>query len=245
MAGAIKYLHKAGFVHQDIKPWNIIINDIGRAMLADFGIGHSFQSAGMVVGSPAFQAPEALDDDVDEDLCGDDHLIAPQKEDVWALGVTLYQLLFMRLPFPGDNLYEIVNYIREHELQVGPCDPEIEALIRGMLTVDPATRFGIDDVVNHPLIQGAADLATDLPPVPPPEMIVGDIVQIDAVVCCPGTSFARLAARKSDRFKVKPPPFARGSQFGPRQFPPVRKKASDTDSADDEPLVMSSPVAKL
>jgi serine/threonine-protein kinase 11 len=75
IARALYSIHSAGFVHQDIKPSNIVLTSEGRAVLSDFGIGHSFTSAAMVVGSPAYQAPEALDD------AEDGFEAEPEKED--------------------------------------------------------------------------------------------------------------------------------------------------------------------
>jgi serine/threonine-protein kinase 11 len=100
MLYAVQYLHNNGYFHQDIKPWNILIDAEGRAIVGNFGIGHSFDSASMVVGSPAYQAPEALDDS----YCSDDVELLPEKGDMRALGMTFYQLLSQRLPFRGENL---------------------------------------------------------------------------------------------------------------------------------------------
>lgn len=197
--GALKHLHDSGFVHQDIKPGNILIDENGRAILADFGIGHSFQSAAMVVGSPAFQAPECLDDsssddeaEVDEDNKQEsiqnknihnkvDEFadLDPKKEDVWSLGVTLYQLLFNKLPFEGDNLFEIVQYIKSSNLHFPPgTDNDIIFLIKGMLTVDPSKRFSVDDVMNCPLISQADDLASEIVNIPDSQ----DIPNIDSLI---------------------------------------------------------------
>jgi serine/threonine-protein kinase 11 len=199
IALALKYLHGLGYVHQDIKPGNVLIDENGRAMLADFGIGHTFASAAMVVGSPAFQAPEALDDHyIDADV-GEG---SPQKEDVWALGVTLYQLLFLRLPYFGNNLYEVVSDILQRPLEI-PADvePEIADLLRGMLSVNPAQRFGIDDLLANPLL--STDRPYDLPPSPEPVMKDGPVVPCRAHPCAEGFSFASLAVHAPRRFSQK------------------------------------------
>jgi serine/threonine protein kinase len=184
LLSALKCLHQAGIVHQDIKPWNILIDGQGRAILADFGIGHSFGSASMVVGSPAYCAPEAFDDDEDCDRL-------PEKEDIWALGVTLYQLLFGRLPFVGESMYEIVNVIKEEGVQIPEeADQEISEILAGMLTVDPSERWGIDELLEHPVVAGASDRASELPPVPLPRMRQGEVREIRANVCPRDFSFS-------------------------------------------------------
>jgi serine/threonine protein kinase len=193
IALALKYLHGLGYVHQDIKPDNVLIDANGRAMLADFGIGHTFASAGMVMGSPAFQAPEALDDDYDDADASDAH---PEKEDVWALGVTLYQLLFLRLPYRGTNLFEVVSDIRQRPLEIpGDFDRGLAELLRGMLCVDAENRLGVDDVLANPLLNG--DRPYELPPSPEPVRKDGIVVTHRAHPCGEGFSFASLA--------VKPP----------------------------------------
>jgi serine/threonine-protein kinase 11 len=139
----------------------------------------------MVIGSPAFQAPEALGDESDAED-------GPQKEDIWALGVTLYQSLFLKLPYIGANLWEIVRDIGERDLELPDgVAPEVAVLLRGMLSVDPATRFGVDDLLKNSLIRDAPERAAELPEVVQPKEKEGEIVHVEAVVCHEEYSFAR------------------------------------------------------
>jgi serine/threonine-protein kinase 11 len=185
---AMNYLHQKGLVPQNINPSSLLVNASGRVIMADLGVGHSFQSAGTIVESPAFQAPEAIDDWEADDLGDDD---APEREDVWALGVTFYQLLFLRLPFSGETIGEIVANAKANPLEIpGSIDPAIVALLQGMLKVNPAERLGIEDLIANPVIQNAKDLADDLPTISTAKTIEGTVVALQANVCPIGYSFA-------------------------------------------------------
>jgi serine/threonine-protein kinase 11 len=149
---AVSYLHSHGIIHQDIKPSNILMSGNGGVFLSDFGVGHSFQSAAMVVGSPAYQAPEALADSEVES----EWEFNPAGEDVWSLGVTLYQCLFRRLPFVGENVFEIVQDILRRPLEIEEgTEKEVIELLRGMMTVDPEKRMTLDEVRAAPFFRDA------------------------------------------------------------------------------------------
>ena len=150
VAQGLKFLHERNICHNDIKPSNILLFSNGRVKLADFGIVRSFQSADSVLGSPGYQAPEFLDDTDSLD---------PRKEDVWSLGVTLYEMKFGRLPFFGDDLFQIVKDARKQCLTFpSHVSLEFERVIRGMLRVDPAERLSLDEVMLEPFFASAEEL---------------------------------------------------------------------------------------
>lgn len=182
---ALNCIHSKGIVHQDIKPSNILLCKSGKILIADFGIGHRFQSAQMVIGSPAYQAPEVLDDngyfeeEEEEKSFHEEDYDAPTKEDVWALGVTLYQLLFGKLPYVGENLYEVVNAIKTTELQIPEtCDKEVELLIRKMLTIDPRSRISMTDLAKESVVMSAADIVHNPTPANEPLLEEKPILEI-------------------------------------------------------------------
>ena len=91
LAEALAAAHALGIVHRDVKPANVLFNDKGDVQLTDFGVAKLLDQdttmSGALLGTPAYLAPEQLRG------TGVDH-----RADLWALGVTLYQMLAGRRP---------------------------------------------------------------------------------------------------------------------------------------------------
>jgi hypothetical protein len=90
VAGALQVAHRAGLVHRDVKPANILLTGDGRAKLADLGLVRDIGGAGDRLGTAAYMAPEQL-------------AAAPidRRVDVYALGCTAYHALSGQPPFGG------------------------------------------------------------------------------------------------------------------------------------------------
>jgi serine/threonine-protein kinase len=141
VASALGFAHREGVVHRDIKVDNILFDDHGNAIVADFGIARAVSNyvqqtgTNMVVGTPQYFSPEqargmALDG----------------RADIYSLGVTLYRAATGVLPFTGEDWYEIA---RQH-VEDKPVKPrvhnsllsrDIDRLIMRCLEKDPAARF--------------------------------------------------------------------------------------------------------
>jgi hypothetical protein len=155
VASALDYAHERGVVHRDVKPANIIIDPEGRSRVMDFGLAHLVgggHEPGMVVGSPAYMAPEQIS--------GGD---ANTRSDVFSLAVSAYEALTGERPFDGPNVAAILWAI----VNADPVPPSCRcpgltpaqdaALLRG-LARDPAQRFARPGELVAALL-GAADPA--------------------------------------------------------------------------------------
>jgi serine/threonine-protein kinase len=129
VCGAVAELHDHEVIHRDIKPANIMLTGEGRVVVTDFGLAcprpaASFGSAaGALAGTPAYMAPEMFEG------------IVSARTDVYALGITAFQLLAGRLPFEG-TVGEIKSQHREKALDQPMLqehhvpEPVIEAIER-------------------------------------------------------------------------------------------------------------------
>ncbi|MBK3632658.1 Stk1 family PASTA domain-containing Ser/Thr kinase [Streptomyces asoensis] len=136
---ALGAAHRAGFVHRDMKPENVLIGDDGRVKVADFGLVRSVDTVtsttGAVLGTVAYLAPEQIEQPG----------VADPRVDVYACGVVLHEMLTGEKPHDGDSP-AIVLYKHLHE-DVPPPSAlvpglpfELDALVASATARDPGAR---------------------------------------------------------------------------------------------------------
>ena len=94
ICSALKYIHYKKIIHRDIKPANIFMNNLGQIKLGDFGISKNLKNlelASSFVGSAYYTAPEMIYEEK-----------YSYEIDIWALGVTFYELMNLKKPFRAE-----------------------------------------------------------------------------------------------------------------------------------------------
>lgn len=151
VASALGFAHREGVVHRDIKVDNILFDEHGNAVVADFGIARALTNyveqtgTNMVVGTPQYFSPEQARG---QPLDG--------RADIYSLGVTLFRAATGQLPFNGDDWYEIARQqVEERPPKPRALNPElsrdVERIILRCLEKDPAERFPTGEQLCHAL----------------------------------------------------------------------------------------------
>ena len=162
----IGYAHRAGLVHCDIKPHNMIVTQDGRLKVTDFGIARALSTimpderADVVWGSPQYFSPEQATGE------------APSPaSDVYSLGIVLYEVLTGALPFTAPTSEELA---RMH-LEAAPIAPSeyvpdlpsaLEQIVLKVLSKEPAARYRTADQLGRVLLR----FGTQRDVAPPPSL---------------------------------------------------------------------------
>ncbi|MEU6643808.1 serine/threonine-protein kinase [Saccharomonospora sp. NPDC046836] len=148
VAAALEAAHSAGITHRDVKPGNVLVSPDGRIKLNDFGIARNVAEAtmthtGMMLGSPAFIAPEVASGGA-----------VTYTADLWGLGATLFAATEGRPPYDadGDPLETVTRVVRGEVPK--PSPGPLAAVIRGLMAKEPSARMSLAEVRRrlYPLV---------------------------------------------------------------------------------------------
>ena len=146
---ALKYIHNKNILHRDIKPSNIFLMKENLIKLGDFGVSKVLNStlkhAKTIVATPQYSAPEILKKEQ-----------YSFRADIWSLGVTFFQLIYLIFPFEGTTEEEMQKNILEGKRKEVSCsesyDKKLIDLVNSMLSYRPDDRPSASEILENPII---------------------------------------------------------------------------------------------
>lgn len=138
--GGLAAAHRAGLVHRDVKPENVLISDDGEVKIADFGLVRAVAAAritstSVILGTAAYLSPEQVRD-------GN----ATPRSDVYAVGIVAYELLTGQTPFSGDSALSVAYQRLDADVPppstvIDGVPRQFDALVANATARDPVERY--------------------------------------------------------------------------------------------------------
>src|SRR5262249_25944866 len=178
---ALRFAHRHGIVHRDIKPHNVLVDGEGRVKVTDFGIARAGTSqmteTGSIVGTAQYLSPEqAKGGEVDP------------RSDLYSLGVVLYELLTGKTPFDGETPVEIAMKHLSNPPQPpsklrSDVPPELDLVVMRALAKNPDDRY-----------QNAEEMEADLERVARARPVAAPTAATQVMRAAPAAAAAATAA---------------------------------------------------
>lgn len=175
ICAGIGFAHRAGLVHADVKPQNILVTKDDVVKVTDFGIAQALSDTqpgvprerqAVVWGSPHYFAPEQAQGEK-----------PTPASDVYSIGIVMFEMLTGRLPYVGANQQELaMAHIKDRiplVTEFNPTVPEnLARIVAKVMSKEPAARYRMADQLGHVLIsyrdQSRQQTANPMPNIPPP-----------------------------------------------------------------------------
>ncbi|MGH3979514.1 MAG: serine/threonine-protein kinase [Pseudonocardiaceae bacterium] len=161
VAAALAAAHAAGITHRDVKPGNVLLAHDGRIKLTDFGIARNLADStltatGLMLGSPAFMAPEVASGG-----------LVSHAADLWGLGATLFAATEGHPPYDAGDPVETVTAVVHGAVPAPGATGPLAEVITGLMVKDPAARMPLAQV--HRLLRPLAGdrVRAPFPALPP------------------------------------------------------------------------------
>ena len=153
---AMKYVHDSNILHRDLKSQNIFLMNDGRVKLGDFGIAKVLDKtddqAQTQIGTPYYLSPE---------LCESSPYGRPS--DIWALGIVLYEMMTLELPFQAKSIPALIHKICSLEPSFAKAEaaysPELVRLLKNILQKDPDKRPTVKEIARSAILKDFGNTA--------------------------------------------------------------------------------------
>lgn len=214
----LAYAHRAGILHRDVKPSNVLLTPDNQVYLADFGLariaaaGESTISSDMMVGTPQYISPEQAKGERNLD----------EGTDIYSFGVLLYEIVVGRVPFSSDTPYSIIHDHIYSPLplprQMNPNVPEaVERVLLKALAKERADRYAtVQDLVQAftaaLLSESAEQHQVATPAQPAPETLVAPARTVEQKT---------VASQATTQPDSTPPPLPKAATAPPQSVAPA------------------------